>query len=156
MSLKKMREHFCHCGALLLIKQHLLRILDCAGTLHTVTCLLPAMDPVFLIFLLDNIKTLCLDNMYKQGESGVVCIFSLKNPSYPEYQCWASAGVMCLDFHPQHPHMLCAGLYDGNIAVYNLQRDCVRPAYQSHANNGKHRDSVWHVRESLLFTSLSW
>ena len=55
----------------------------------------------------------------------------------PRYQCWAKCGVMCVDIHPevflltrfknlsflpeQHPHMLVVGLYDGNVAVYNLQ-----------------------------------
>ena len=29
--------------------------------------------------------------------------------------------VMTLDIHPSHPHMLVVGLYDGNVAVYNLQ-----------------------------------
>ena len=28
---------------------------------------------------------------------------------------------MTLDIHPSHPHMLVVGLYDGNVAVYNLQ-----------------------------------
>ena len=39
--------------------------------------------------------------------------------------------------------MLAAGLQDGNIAVYNLQRDCGHPAFQSCATNGKHTDTVW-------------
>ena len=39
--------------------------------------------------------------MYNQSQNGVICIFSLKNPSYPEYLCWAESGVMCLDFHQQ-------------------------------------------------------
>ena len=41
--------------------------------------------------------------------------------------------------------MLVAGLHDGNIAVYNLQRDCSKPSYQSNARNGKHKDIVWQV-----------
>ena len=101
--------------------------------------------------------------MYKQTEPGVICIFSLKNPSYPEYQCWTSCGVMCIDFHPQvllvkfktnlellstdpqHPHMMIVGLHDGNIAVYNLQKNTGQPSYQSDARNGKHKDIVWQV-----------
>ena len=93
----------------------------------------------------------------------MVCVFSLKNPSYPEFLCHAPCGVMCLDFHPevrlylcvyehnrnnvtsQHPHMLVVGLYDGNIAVYNLQKNTGTPSYQSDAKNGKHRDIVWQV-----------
>ena len=41
--------------------------------------------------------------------------------------------------------MLVVGLYDGNIAVYNLQKNVGVPNYQSDAKNGKHRDIVWQV-----------
>ena len=44
--------------------------------------------------------------------------------------------------------MLVVGLYDGNIAVYNLQKNMGVPNYQSDAKNGKHRDIVWQVRYS--------
>ena len=43
--------------------------------------------------------------------------------------------------------MLVVGLYDGNIAVYNLQKNTGTPSYQSDAKNGKHRDIVWQVME---------
>lgn len=36
----------------------------------------------------------------RQG-SGVVCCFSLKNTSSPEFIFSTESGVMCLDFHPQ-------------------------------------------------------
>ena len=52
---------------------------------------------------------------------GYICIFSLKNPSYPEYICHASSGVISFDIHPQHPNMVVVGLYNGNVAVYNLR-----------------------------------
>jgi hypothetical protein len=32
--------------------------------------------------------------------NGVVCVFSLKNPSYPEYLCQAGSGVTAVDIHP--------------------------------------------------------
>ena len=41
--------------------------------------------------------------------------------------------------------MLVVGMYDGNIAVYNLQKNTGTPSYQSDAKNGKHRDIVWQV-----------
>ena len=36
-------------------------------------------------------------NFYDQDAvtNGVVCVFSLKNPSYPEYLCTAQAGLFC-------------------------------------------------------------
>ena len=49
--------------------------------------------------------------------------------------------------------MLVVGLYDGNIAVYNLQKNTGTPSYQSDAKNGKHRDIVWQVMIVTLMTS---
>ena len=49
--------------------------------------------------------------------------------------------------------MLVVGLYDGNIAVYNLQKNTGTPSYQSDAKNGKHRDIVWQV---IVTLSLLW
>lgn len=45
--------------------------------------------------------------------------------------------------------MLVVGLYDGNIAVYNLQKNTGAPSYQSDAKNGKHRDIVWQVKKEV-------
>ena len=106
-----------------------------------------------------------IDNFYLQSEPGYACIFSLKNPSYPEFTCSASCGVMCVDISPQHPHMVVTGLHDGNVAVYNLQLKSSAPVYQSSPRNGKHRDVVWQVVAiensfypffHLLFSQVKW
>ena len=62
------------------------------------------------------------DNFYDQesGSNGCVCIFSLKNPSYPEYLCQAQSGVICVDIHSDHPHMLAVGLADGNVRILSF------------------------------------
>lgn len=82
------------------------------------------------------------DNFYEQEtkQQGCVCIFSLKNPSYPEYLCPSQVGVTCVDIHSEHPHMLATGMADGNVAVYNLQKSLSKPSYISTARNGKHQD----------------
>ena len=88
-------------------------------------------------------------NFYQQDSThvnGVVCIFSLKNPSYPEYLCHAGSGVTAVDIHPIHPHMLAIGMADGNVAVFNLQKNNGKPSYISTAKNGKHQDIVWQVK----------
>ncbi len=61
-----------------------------------------------------------------------------------------SSGVTAVDIHPGHPHMLAVGLSDGNVAVYNLQKNSGKPAYMSTAKNGKHQDIVWQVWKTLL------
>ena len=73
----------------------------------------------------------------------MACLF--QNPSYPEYICPTSSGAMCLHFHPEHPHMLAVGLHDGNVCVFNLQKERKTPIYISNAANGKHKDIVWQV-----------
>ena len=47
--------------------------------------------------------------------------------------------------------MLVVGLFDGNVAVYNLQKKAQNPAYMSTAKNGKHIDVVWQVRTRQSF-----
>ena len=84
-------------------------------------------------------------NFYQQPQSGRICIFTLKNCSYPEYLLAAPAGVLSLDFHPRHPQLLVAGLADGNVAVYNLVRNRHRPTLLSDRDSGKHSDHVWSV-----------
>ena len=88
-----------------------------------------------------------LDNFYEQDSSvkGAICVFSLKNPSYPEFVCYAPCGVVSVDINPSHPHMMLVGLANGNVAVYNLQKKDQKPSYMSSARNGKHRDIVWQV-----------
>ena len=84
-------------------------------------------------------------DFYRQPGLGYLCLFSLKNPSYPEYLCRTHCGVMCLDIHPKHTHMIAAGLYDGNVAVFNLRSKEPRASYMSCPTNGKHRDVAWQV-----------
>jgi dynein intermediate chain 1 len=77
-------------------------------------------------------------DFYHQQTVGYVCLFSLKNPSYPEFLCQTPCGVrhvriftvhsqvMCLDLHPDYPNMIVLGLYDGNVAVREVP-DAIHP-----------------------------
>lgn len=77
--------------------------------------------------------------------SGLICCYSLKNPSHPEYTFTTDSGVMCLDFHPQHSSLLAVGLYDGTVMVYDVRNKVNRPIRQCTVKNGKHTDPVWQV-----------
>ncbi|KAJ1446761.1 WD40-repeat-containing domain protein [Pelagophyceae sp. CCMP2097] len=81
----------------------------------------------------------------RQG-SGMVCCFSLKNTSYPEYTFTTESGVMCLHFHPEHCSLLAVGCYDGVVVVYDVRRKGNRPIYASSIKTGKHTDPVWQVQ----------
>ena len=95
--------------------------------------------------------------------SGLICCYSLKNPSHPEYAFTTESGVMCLDFHPQHSSLLAVGLYDGSVLVYDVRNKMNRPIRQCDVKTGKHTDPVWQVKwqpqdlseKDLKFTSVS-
>ena len=59
-------------------------------------------------------------------------------------------------FQPSSTPTCWCGLYDGNIAVYNLQKNVGVPNYQSDAKNGKHRDIVWQVGSNGLLLLLDY
>lgn len=80
----------------------------------------------------------------KQG-TGMICCFSLKNTSFPEFIFSTESGVVCLDFHPQHPSLLAVGCYDGTVMVYNVSNGSSKPIYSSTVKTGKHTDPVWQV-----------
>ena len=81
----------------------------------------------------------------KLSFSGLICVYSLKNPSFPEFTYATESGVMSLDFHPEHPYLVAVGFYDGGVAVYNLREKTTGPVYSSCSKSGKHADTVWQV-----------
>ncbi len=52
---------------------------------------------------------------------GTICIYSLKNTTFPEYTYSCDSGAMCLDFHPSHPALLAVGCYDGTVLVFDIR-----------------------------------
>lgn len=95
----------------------------------------------------------CLDDFMKQGQ-GMLLLYTMKNPSFPEYVFSSESGIMCLDFHYDHPYLVAVGFYDGNVAIYNLKKATSQPSYKSSAKSGKHTEPVWQVR--VLFLSSDW
>ncbi|KAF4795497.1 hypothetical protein TURU_092386 [Turdus rufiventris] len=92
-------------------------------------------------------RTSSRNDFMKQGH-GMLLVYTLKNPSFPEYSFSSESGIMCLDFHNDHPHLLAVGFYDGNVAIYNLKKASSQPSYKSSAKSGKHTEPVWQVRHS--------
>ncbi|ETN62702.1 axonemal dynein intermediate chain polypeptide [Anopheles darlingi] len=82
----------------------------------------------------------------KQNAEGAVCLFTIKNPSFPDYRIATESGAMCCDIHPKYPYLIAIGLYDGNVIVYNLQVGTKDPVYISHGVNGKHAECVWEIK----------
>lgn len=80
----------------------------------------------------------------KQGR-GLLLLYSMKNPSFPEFIFSSESGIMCLDMHVDHPYLVVVGHYDGNVAIYNLKKPHSQPSFRSSAKSGKHMDPVWQV-----------
>ncbi|XP_043941522.1 dynein axonemal intermediate chain 4 [Protopterus annectens] len=83
---------------------------------------------------------------FKEQKSGLVCCWSLKNPVWPEciFQC--EAGVTSLDFSAANPNLLAVGMYDGIIAVYNVQMKQDIPVLDNSDFASKHAGPVWQVK----------
>jgi len=93
---------------------------------------------------------------------GLINVFTLKNTQHPEYSFSTESGVMCLDFHPQHPALLAVGCYDGTVRVFDVRRKENRHIFKSSIKTGKHTDPVWQVKwqaedlaKDLTFYSIS-
>ncbi|NXD84116.1 DNAI1 protein, partial [Halcyon senegalensis] len=84
-------------------------------------------------------------NFMKQGK-GMLLLYTLKNFSFPAYVFSSESGIMCLDFHNDHPYLMAVGFYDGNVAIYNLKKATSQPSYKSSAKMGKHTEPVWQVK----------
>lgn len=82
----------------------------------------------------------------------MLLLYTMKNPSFPEYIFSSECGIMCLDFHDEYPYLMAVGFYDGNVAIYNLKATS-QPSYKSCAKS-KHTEPVWQVR--VLFLSFKW
>ncbi|KAG2499404.1 hypothetical protein HYH03_002978 [Edaphochlamys debaryana] len=94
--------------------------------------------------------------------SGLINIYSLKNPSHPEYTLHTESGVMSVHFHPEYANLLAVGCYDGTVLVYDVRLKKDEPIYQASVRTGKHNDPVWQVywqvdeaQKTLQFVSIS-
>ncbi|XP_010008637.1 PREDICTED: dynein intermediate chain 1, axonemal, partial [Nestor notabilis] len=83
-------------------------------------------------------------DLMKQRQ-GMLLLYTMKNPSFPEYIFSSESGIMCLDFHDDYPYLMAVGFYDGNVAIYNLKTTS-HPSYKSCAKSGKHTEPVWQVK----------
>uniref|UniRef100_A0A8B9SB66 Dynein axonemal intermediate chain 1 n=1 Tax=Apteryx owenii TaxID=8824 RepID=A0A8B9SB66_APTOW len=83
---------------------------------------------------------------FMKQSRGMLLLYTMKNPSFPEYIFSSESGIMCLDIHNAHPHLVAVGFYDGNVAIYNLKKPSSQPSYKSSAKSGKHTDPVWQVK----------
>ncbi|XP_056388801.1 dynein axonemal intermediate chain 4 isoform X2 [Hyla sarda] len=83
---------------------------------------------------------------YKEQKGGLACCWSLKNTMWPERIYHCESGVTALDFSASSPHLLAVGMYNGTIAIYNVQNKENVPVLDSSENLNKHTCPVWQVK----------
>ncbi|XP_072215477.1 dynein axonemal intermediate chain 1 isoform X3 [Excalfactoria chinensis] len=93
---------------------------------------------------------------FMKQSQGMLVLYTMKNPSFPEYVFSSESGIMCLDIHNDHPHFLAVGFYDGNVAIYNLKKATSQPSYKSSAKSGKHTDPVWQWQKDDMDNNLNF
>ena len=74
-----------------------------------------------------------------------ICLFSIKNPSFPEAVWPCSENVLCLDFNTANPSLLAVGLSNGNVLVIDIKKHEKIPIYVSTLKTKKHSDAIWEV-----------
>ncbi|XP_076871088.1 dynein axonemal intermediate chain 4 isoform X2 [Brachyhypopomus gauderio] len=82
---------------------------------------------------------------FKDQKSGLVCCWSLKNPTWPEKVFYCESGVTALDFSSCSPSQLAVGMHDGSIAIYNVQSTEETPVIDSSDCAHKHTGPVWQL-----------
>lgn len=81
-----------------------------------------------------------------EDSAGLILLWTLKNPEYPERVIRCQCGVSSVDFSSVHPNLLGAGMYDGTIAIYDLALESNAPAVDSSQAIAQHKDAVWQVK----------
>ena len=84
----------------------------------------------------------------RESNKGLIAVWSLRNPQYPEHIIKCKTGVTSMDFSSVHFNLLAVGMYDGTVSIYDLhsKRVSVKPIIESGHANGKHSDPVWRTK----------
>ncbi|XP_077306648.1 dynein axonemal intermediate chain 4 [Lithobates pipiens] len=83
---------------------------------------------------------------FKEQKRGLACCWSLKNTTWPERIFHCESGVTALDFSAASPNLLAVGMYDGTVAIYNVQDKDDIPVLDSSDNPNKHTCPVWQLK----------
>ncbi|KFW00317.1 WD repeat-containing protein 78, partial [Eurypyga helias] len=83
---------------------------------------------------------------FKEQKKGLACCWSLKNPMWPERIFRCEHGVTALDFSTASPNLLAVGMYDGSVAIYNVQGRNDAALLDSSESTNKHTGPVWQLR----------
>uniref|UniRef100_A0A673BD44 Dynein axonemal intermediate chain 4 n=1 Tax=Sphaeramia orbicularis TaxID=375764 RepID=A0A673BD44_9TELE len=96
------------------------------------------------------------DSESSDQKPGLVCCWSLKNPTWPERFFHCDSAVTTLDFSTNNPSHLAVGMHNGTIAIYNVQsQNNQTDVINSSECPNKHMDPVWQLKWTLEELSLT-
>jgi len=80
--------------------------------------------------------------------AGIVACWNIKNLEHPEriFELPSSDGATSCDFSKRNPNLLAVGLFNGNVAVFNVTRKASTPLTDSMDSTAKHLGPVWSVK----------
>uniref|UniRef100_A0A8C7E8I7 Dynein axonemal intermediate chain 4 n=1 Tax=Nothoprocta perdicaria TaxID=30464 RepID=A0A8C7E8I7_NOTPE len=83
---------------------------------------------------------------FKEQKNGLVCCWTLKNPMWPERVFHCEHGVTAVDFSMVSPNLLAVGMYNGVVAIYNVQSRNNAALLDSSESLDKHIGPVWQLK----------
>ncbi|KAM4551076.1 dynein axonemal intermediate chain 4 isoform 1-T1 [Odontesthes bonariensis] len=91
----------------------------------------------------------------RNQKTGLVCCWSIKNPMWPEHIIHCDSAVTSLDFSASSPSQLAVGMYDGSIAIYDVQSPNKLCVIDSRECPKRHLGPVWQLRWNQQDLSLT-
>jgi len=82
----------------------------------------------------------------EQPEEGMICLWTLKSPKYPERIIKTPTRLTSCKFSARNPNLVATGDYDGVIAIYDIRSAGNKPVIDSRDCKDKHIDVVWEVQ----------
>lgn len=81
---------------------------------------------------------------FENSNKGLICLWTIKNSSYPELFIETPSPAVSAKFSQQSPNLFACGFQDGNLAIYDTRQKLSKPLIMSNDLNClKHLDTIW-------------
>ena len=81
---------------------------------------------------------------FNNSNKGLICLWTIKNSSYPEMFIETPVPAVTAKFSRQSPNLFACGFQDGNLAIYDTRQKLSKPLIMSKDLNClKHLDTIW-------------
>lgn len=82
----------------------------------------------------------------EKPETGMICLWTLKSPKYPERIIHVPTRITACKFSNTNPNLLATGDYNGVISIYDIRSTSNKPIVDSSQSEHKHIDAVWELQ----------